>query len=111
MLTKLTSEEVKKVFEIFTLYTNGYIPRMDDAESGYMSPACDWNNFGTIRYDEMTALQLAKKIIPYDWKSEIWKGLERHECKPCRMAKSCTESRLVKKRTDRISQLEYGEIL
>jgi hypothetical protein len=26
-----------------------------------MSPACDWNNFGTIRYDEMTALQLAKK--------------------------------------------------
>ena len=58
---RLTSEEVKKVFEIFTLYTNGYIPRMDDAESGYMSPACDWNNFGTIRYDEMTALQLAKK--------------------------------------------------
>ena len=23
--------------------------------------------------------------------------MERHECKPCRMAKSCTESRLVKK--------------
>ncbi len=39
-------------------------------------PACDWNNFGTIRYDEMTALQLAKKSSLMIGKSEIWKGLK-----------------------------------
>ena len=58
---KLTSNEVQTVYEIFTLYVNGFIPRMDGESSEYMSPVSDWNSMSNIDYDEMTALQLARK--------------------------------------------------
>lgn len=58
---KLTSNEVQTVYEIFTLYVNGFIPRMDGESSEYMSPVSDWNSLNNITYDEMTALQLARK--------------------------------------------------
>lgn len=63
-VTKLSSQEIQTVYEIFTLYANGYLPKLNaDDESGYISPVTDWSNIGTMSYDEMTAYQLARKTL------------------------------------------------
>lgn len=61
-VTELDAQGVNLLFEMFTLFINGYLPRMNDEESAYISPVSGWTNIGRMAYDEMTALQLARKV-------------------------------------------------
>ena len=57
----LDGKGVSLLFEMFTLYANGYVARMGGEESSYYSPVCSWSNIGKLPYDEMTARRLAEK--------------------------------------------------
>ena len=62
-ITKLSSKDIQAVYEVFTYYANGFIPRMGNEDSEFISPVSTWTSIGNVPYDEMSAYQLAKKSL------------------------------------------------
>lgn len=58
----LPSEGICLLFDVFTTYANGFVPRgKEQPECSYFSPVCAWSSLCEMTFDEMSAYNLATK--------------------------------------------------